>query len=67
MKSLTVNGKAVRYPGVDTVGALVTQLGVRREGIAVAVNEDVVPRAQIDAFPLSDGDSVEIIVAVAGG
>lgn len=67
MKSLTVNGKAVRYPGVDTVGALVAQLGVRREGIAVAVNEDVVPRAQIDAFPLSDGDSVEIIVAVAGG
>jgi len=34
---------------------------------AVAVNDDVVPRAQIDAFPLHDGDTVEIIVAVAGG
>ncbi len=67
MKSLTLNGKPVRYPDVDTVGALVAQLGVRREGIAVAVNDDVVPRAQIDAFPLHDGDAVEIIVAAAGG
>jgi len=40
---------------------------VRREGIAVAVNDDIVPRARIDAFPLHDGDTVEIIVAVAGG
>jgi len=67
MKSLTLNGKTVRYPDVGTLGALVEQLGVRRDGMAVAVNDDVVPRAQIDAFPLHDGDTVEIIVAVAGG
>lgn len=67
MKSLTLNGKTVRYPDVDTLGELVAQLGLRREGIAVAVNDDVIPRARIDAFPLHDGDTVEIIVAVAGG
>jgi sulfur carrier protein len=67
MKSLTLNGKIVRYPDVDTVGELVAQLGVQRDGIAVAVNDDVVPRARIDAFKLPDGDTVEIIVAVAGG
>ena len=67
MKSLTLNGKTVRYPDVDTLGELVAQLGLRREGIAVAVNDEVIPRARIDAFPLHDGDTVEIIVAVAGG
>ena len=65
--TLTVNGKSIPTPGVLTVGALVAHLGVRREGIAVAVNDAVVPRAQLDDFPVHDGDTVEIIVAVAGG
>jgi thiamine biosynthesis protein ThiS len=44
------------------------QLGVRRErGIAVAVNDRVVPRVHHESFRPKDGDAIEIIRAVAGG
>ena len=46
---------------------LLEQLGLTRRGIAVAVNDGVVPGSQHDAQQLRDGDRVEIIVAVAGG
>jgi len=38
-----------------------------RDGTAVALNDDVVPRARHAATALRDGDRLEIIVAVAGG
>src|SRR5665213_761837 len=40
---------------------------VQRDGAAVALNDDVVPRAQHGLTALRDGDRLEIIVAVAGG
>jgi len=65
--TLSVNGKTLEYSGPTTLGALVDHLGIRRDGIAVAVNDDVVPRAQLDVFAVRDGDAVEVIVAAAGG
>jgi sulfur carrier protein len=47
--------------------ALLAELGVRRDGSAVALNDDVVPRARYAATALQEGDRLEIIVAVAGG
>jgi sulfur carrier protein len=63
---ITLNGERREHAGA-TLGALVAQLGIRRDGIAVALNDDVVPRAQLETTALQDGDRVEIIVAVAGG
>ncbi|GAC1411946.1 MAG: sulfur carrier protein ThiS [Candidatus Velthaea sp.] len=65
--TITLNGEARELAPGTTLGALITELGVRREGIAVARNDDVVPRAAVESTPLADGDSIEIIVAVAGG
>jgi thiamine biosynthesis protein ThiS len=53
-------------PGI-TLGELIARLGVRREGVAVARNDDVVARGAVDATALCDGDTIEIIAAVAGG
>ena len=36
-------------------------------GIAVAVNNRMIPRTEWDAFILNDGDSILIIKAVCGG
>lgn len=36
-------------------------------GVAAALNETVVPRAQWPATPLSEGDRVEVLTAVQGG
>lgn len=63
----TINGETRELAAGTTLGALIAELGIRRDGIAVALNDDVVPRTQIDATALGDGDRVEIIVAVAGG
>jgi len=65
--TITVNGDRRDIADGSTVGALIAQLGLRPDGMAVARNGDVVPRTAIDAVVLAYGDTIEIIVAVAGG
>ena len=64
---VSVNGETRELPDGITVGALLETLGAARSGIAVARNDRVVRRAEYDTHELADGDSVEIIKAVAGG
>ncbi|MBW8803286.1 MAG: sulfur carrier protein ThiS [Catenulisporales bacterium] len=69
---LYVNGEAAQTDADSTVADLVTSLveaarDGQRGGIAVAVNETVVPRAAWDATKLAPGDRVEILTAVQGG
>jgi sulfur carrier protein len=63
----TVNGELREVPNGSTVGGLLELLGVARGGIAVAQNDSVVLRAQLDSQPIADGDRIEIIRAAAGG
>lgn len=63
----TINGEARDLPDGLTLGSLLEMLGAPRNGVAVARNDRVVRRAEYDAHPLADGDSIEIIRAVAGG
>jgi sulfur carrier protein len=65
--TITVNGEPRDIGDGVTLDALLETLGVRHDGTAVALNDDVVPRARQAATPLHDGDRLEIIVAVAGG
>jgi sulfur carrier protein len=64
---LTVNGTEHEAAAGVTVAALLATLALRRDGVAVALNDDVVPRAEHATRTLNDGDRLEIIVAVAGG
>ena len=69
---LSVNGAPSRLAEGTTVADLVLSLvetarDGKAGGIAVAVNESVVPRASWDGTPLADGDRVEILTAVQGG
>ncbi len=65
---LNVNGAEREFDGpVATAGDLLTALGIKRERVAVVVNEAVVRRAELDATPLNDGDTVEVITMVGGG
>ena len=52
-----------------TVADLVERHLGRREpaGVAVAVNATVVPRDRWTAWPLRDGDVVDVVTAVQGG
>lgn len=63
----TINGEARELPNGISVAALLEQLGVARAGIAVAKNERVLRRAEFESSTIVEGDTVEIIKAVAGG
>jgi sulfur carrier protein len=64
---LTVNGAPTEVDQEVTVAALIATLTDQRRRVAVAVNGEVVPRSSWDTTPLRDGDSVEVLAAVAGG
>jgi sulfur carrier protein len=64
---LIVNGEERQVADGATVAALLDELAIRRDGTAVALNDDVVPRGEHTVRTLNDGDRLEIIVAVAGG
>ena len=63
----TVNGEKRELPDGTTVARLLDLLGAPHAGIAVARNDRVVRRADYEAHALADGDTIEIIKAVAGG
>lgn len=64
---VVVNGVEQRVPEGWTVADLLEQAGLRREGVAVAIDLRVVPRSQHAQRLLAAGERVEIITAVGGG
>ncbi len=64
---LVLNGKAIETePGV-TVAAILSRLDLQGGRVAVAVNGELSPRGEHARRLLQDGDTVEVIHAVAGG
>ena len=65
--SVYVNGQP-RDLGADaSVADVVHSLGAGGSGVAVAVNDEVVPRGEWERTPLRDDDRVEVLTAVQGG
>jgi sulfur carrier protein len=66
---LTVNGKKHEMADGTTVADLMAELGFAPpvRGVAVAVNDAVVPQTGWHNRELADGDNIEIIRAVQGG
>lgn len=62
-----VNGAARRLEEGATVDAAVAAGAPRTSGIAVAVNDEVVPQQAWSSTVLAPGDRVEIVVAMQGG
>ena len=64
--SLTVNGES-RRTAAPTIAALVSELGLKPEKVAVERNGEIVPRSTLANAPLGDGDVLEIVHFVGGG
>lgn len=62
---ITLNGEPHDLGAPATVADLLADRPT--QGVAVAVNGDVVPRARHAEVVLSAGDTVEIVTAVQGG
>ena len=64
---ITVNGRGMDVADGLTIEGLLSQLAVRRDYAAVALNREVVPRHSHAKTVLGDGDRVEIVHPMQGG
>ena len=63
---MRLNGESVPDE-VLSVTALLVKYDIRQEGIAVAIDGEIVPRSQWNVTDSSFGCSIEIVTAAAGG
>ena len=68
MIDVQINRTPRTIPEGSTVRKLLEELGLAdRDGTAVAVNMEVIPRSAHIATTLHTGDRIEIVQAVGGG
>ena len=64
--TITLNGSP-RATAAPDLAALIAELGMKPDRVAVELNLEIVPRAVWPATPLKDGDRLEIVHFVGGG
>ena len=65
--TVRVNGRPVELPAGSALIAVVERVTSATSGVAVAVNDEVVPRTSWPHTPVVDGDRIEIVTAKQGG
>ncbi len=61
------NGESRALPDSSTLQNLLQDLGCARAGVAVAVNDAIVPMARWNAVELHENDRILVIQAAQGG
>ena len=64
---LQLNGEERSFAGASTLAALIEQLGMRADRVAVELNREIVARERWPATELREGDCLEIVHFVGGG
>jgi len=64
---LTVNGAPHSFEQNPNISQLLETLNLAGKRLAVERNGEIVPRSQFGETVLTDGDQLEIVVAVGGG
>ncbi|BAK78226.1 thiamine biosynthesis protein ThiS [Pseudogulbenkiania sp. NH8B] len=64
---IRVNGEEQVLDGVATLADLIAVLELAGKRVAIEKNGEIVPRSRHGEECLSDGDELEIVVAVGGG
>ncbi len=62
-----VNGEPRRVSAGLSISAMLAELGLDPQRVAVERNRDVVPRSQLGEVSVEDGDQFEIVHFVGGG
>jgi sulfur carrier protein len=65
--NISVNGEPREVASGTALDTVVRTLTPAASGVAAALNETVVPRAQWPSTSLAEGDRVEVLTAVQGG
>lgn len=64
---LTVNNKETEVNDACTLSGLAEQLALPDKGVAIAVNNRMIPRTEWDTYTLQPNDSLVVIKAACGG
>lgn len=64
---LMVNGEEHNFPSNLSLRELFDHLGLKDLRFAVAVNQQIIPRSEVNDFQMNEGDAIEIVHAVGGG
>ena len=64
---LNINGEEREFPGEMILAALLEQLNLKADRVAVEVNHEIVHRSEWPERQLTDGDRLEIVHFVGGG
>jgi len=69
MPKIVLNGEEKEIPREMTVMELLEEIGVkfREVGLAVAINEEVIPKSEYTTKKVREGDKVEVVQLVGGG
>ena len=65
--AVTVNGKVIELPEGTTLADLLGSEGYDRSRIAVEVDGDICPRADLGSRVIRGGETVEVVSFVGGG
>ena len=64
---IELNGESRSVTKDHSVQDLINALSLTNQALAIAVNREVVPRAQWATHRFSDGDKVDVVRAIGGG
>ena len=64
---IELNGESRSVEKDHSVYDLINALSLTNQALAIAVNREVVPRAQWATHRFSDGDKVDVVRAIGGG
>ncbi|HEX2127001.1 MAG TPA: sulfur carrier protein ThiS [Thermoleophilaceae bacterium] len=67
MTAVTLNGEPRKLPPRATVEMAVRELGADGRGLAVALDGEVIPRAEWASTEVREGQQLEVLRAVQGG
>ena len=64
---ILVNGAPREFAQAPTVAQFLDQLDLAGKRLAIERNGEIVPRSRFAEARLSDGDRIEVVIAVGGG
>ena len=67
MIAINVNGERREFEAPLNCAQLIARLELAGKRVAIERNGEIVPRSRFPEQALSDGDRLEIVVAVGGG
>ena len=67
MIRVSLNGQPKEFPAPLTFAQLLGELALEGRRLAIERNGEIVPRSRFAETHLTDGDRIEVVIAVGGG